>query len=153
MPDRPANETDTRDQYPHGIPIATRWNDTDLFGHVNNAVYYEYFDSVIHRYLMEAGGNDPLRGETLQFCVENRCQYHRELSFPETVDARLRVAKLGRSSVCFELGLFTEANVAPAASGYFVHVFVDRSTHKPMPIPDPIRAALQRLLVPDVPSE
>lgn len=148
MPDN-SGKAETRDCYPHSLTLATRWRDIDVFGHVNNAVYYEYFDSIINRYLMETGGNDPVQDDCMQFCVENRCQYHRELSFPQQVDARLRVAKLGNSSVRYELALFTEGEDTPAATGYFVHVFVNRASREATPIPPDIRAALSELVVDD----
>lgn len=147
MPKFSGNDTVLRAAYPHRTRIAARWNDLDVFGHVNNAIYYEYFDSVINGYLIEAGGNNPSTDGTMQFCVENRCQYYRELGFPQTIEAGLRVAKLGTSSVCYDLALFAENTPEPVALGYFVHVFVARTDRQPVPIPTPLRDALRHLLV------
>ncbi|MBB77109.1 MAG: thioesterase [Planctomycetaceae bacterium] len=147
MSEFPDHLNETRESYPYLVSIASRWNDIDVFGHVNNALYYEYFDSVINRYLVEVGGNDPKSDATMQFCVENRCRYYREMGFPEMIEAGLRVAKLGNSSVCYNLALFTAGTNDPSALGYFVHVFVDRGHRRPVPIPAPLRDALGRLLV------
>ena len=138
--------TETRDRYPHFLKISTRWNDSDVYGHVNNAIYYEYFDTVINNYLIRAGQLDPIKSSAIAYCVENMCQYHRGLGFPETFDGGLRVGKLGNSSVRYEIGLFPSEHQQPAATGYFVHVFVDRETRRPVPIPAPIRSALERIL-------
>jgi len=140
---------ETRDRYPRFLQINTRWMDNDIYGHVNNVVYYSYFDTVINEYLINTGrldiANDPIIG----LCVESQCQFRRELTFPEPVEAGLRVGKLGNSSVRYEIGIFRPDLVEPAATGYFVHVFVHRETRKPQPIPDPIRAALARLILAD----
>ena len=130
--------------YPHVLEIPTRWMDNDVYGHVNNVVYYSYFDTVINEYLITQGGLDIHAGPVIGLCVESHCAYTAALAFPETVRAGLRVAKLGSSSVRYEIGLFG-AGEEPAAEGWFVHVFVDRETRRPAPIPDGIRAALERL--------
>lgn len=142
-PDRDAPEP--RGAYRHFLTIATRWMDNDVYGHVNNVVYYSYFDTVINRYLVEAGGLDIARGETIGLCVESHCRYLAPLAFPEQVDAGLRVAHLGRSSVRYAIGIFRAGQDAPAAQGWFVHVFVDRASRRPAPLPEPLRAALERL--------
>jgi acyl-CoA thioester hydrolase len=131
--------------YPHVLEIATRWMDNDVYGHVNNVQYYSYFDTVINRYLITAGGLDIARGEVIGVCVESHCEYHAGFTFPETIEAGLRVAGLGRSSVRYEIGLFRTGAESPAATGWFVHVFVERESRRPAPIPVPIRAALERL--------
>ena len=138
---------ETRDRYPHGLIIPTRWQDQDLYGHVNNVVYYAYFDTVIGDYLIREGGLDPHRDPVVGFCVESFCQFHRELNFPETVEARLRVTRLGGSSVRYDIGLFKPGLELAAASGHFVHVFVDRVSRRPSAIPAPLRAALERLMI------
>ena len=137
-----------RDAYPHFQPITTRWKDNDLYGHVNNVEYYSYFDSVINAYLIRAGGLDIHAGPVIGVCAESHCKYLDSLAFPDGVDAGLRVAHLGRSSVRYEIGLFRAGSAAPAADGWFVHVFVDRATRRPVELPAPLRAALERLLVP-----
>jgi acyl-CoA thioester hydrolase len=131
--------------YPHLLEIPTRWKDNDVYGHVNNVEYYSYFDTVINDYLISAGGLDIHRGPVIGLCVESHCAYAAGLAFPETVRAGLRVRKLGNSSVTYEIGLFGEGSDDAAAEGWFVHVFVDRDTRRPQPIPEGIRAALQRL--------
>lgn len=137
-----------RDAYPHFQPITTRWKDNDLYGHVNNVEYYSYFDSVINAYLIRAGGLDIHAGAVIGVCAESHCKFLDSLAFPDTVDAGLRVARIGRSSVRYEIGLFRAGSDAPAADGWFVHVFVDRATRRPVELPAPLRAALERLLVP-----
>lgn len=140
-------EANTRAGYRHFLAIPTRWMDNDTYGHVNNVVYYSYFDTVINEYLIRQGGLDIHDGPVNGLAIETFCQFHASLSFPEVIDAGLRVAKLGRSSVRYEIGLFQQGSDAPAATGHFVHVFVERATQRPMAIPEPIRAALAALLV------
>jgi acyl-CoA thioester hydrolase len=137
----------SRDAYPHHLAIPTRWNDNDVYGHVNNVEYYAFFDTVINRYLIHEGGLDIHRGETIGLCAESHCEFKAAFEFPETVDAGMRVGHLGRRSVRYEIGLFREGQDEPAATGWFVHVFVDREQRKPVEIPAPIRAALERLVV------
>jgi len=137
--------TPTRAEYAHFLSIATRWMDNDVYGHVNNVVYYAYFDTVINRYLIEEGGLDIVRAETIGLCVESHCAYLQPLSFPDSIDAGLRVAHLGRSSARYEIGIFARGSDEPSAHGWFVHVFVDRATRRPAPLPPSIRAALERL--------
>ncbi len=126
--------------------IPTRWMDNDIYGHVNNVVYYSFFDSVIATYLMGEGGLDPWRGEVVGLAVDSGCRYHRSIAFPDTVHAGLRVGHLGTSSVRYEVGIFKNDEDAACAEGHFVHVFVDRATQRPVPIPDRIRSALARLV-------
>ena len=138
---------ESRDSYPHFLEIPTRWMDADMYQHVNNVVYYSYFDTVINEYLIREGGLDPIRDGVIGICAESMCRFRHELTFPERIDAGLRVGKLGRSSVRYEIGLFRQGRDEPAASGYFVHVFVDRATTRSTPIPEAIRAALMRLVI------
>lgn len=135
-----------RVDYPHFLTIGTRWMDNDLYGHVNNVVYYSFFDTVINQYLIRAGGLDIHHGAVIGLAIETMCRFHRPLSYPEPVDAGLRVGRLGRTSVRYEVGLFAPSHDEPAATGHFVHVFVDRSSRRPAPIPEPIRDALSLLL-------
>ena len=131
--------------YPHRLAIPTRWNDNDVYGHVNNVEYYAFFDTVINAYLIEHGGLDIHGGDVIGLCVESHCEFRAPLSFPETVTAGLRVGHLGRSSVRYEIGLYGEGAGEPAATGWFVHVFVDRETRRPVDVPPRLRAALEAL--------
>jgi acyl-CoA thioester hydrolase len=134
-----------RADFPHILPIQTRWMDNDVYGHVNNVVYYSYFDTVINEWLIREGGLDIHDGSTVGYCVESQCRYFAPLAFPETVAAGLRVAHLGKSSVRYEIALFAGGADSPAALGHFVHVFVGRPGDRPVVIPDGIRACLERL--------
>ena len=135
-----------RADYPHFLSIPTRWMDNDIYGHVNNVVYYSYFDTVINEYLIREGGLDIQAGKVIGICPESHCRYLDSFAFPETVEAGLRVVRLGRRSVTYEIGLFKAGADTPAAVGRFVHVFVDRETMRPADtIPAPIRAALKRV--------
>lgn len=119
-----------------------------MYHHVNNVIYYSYFDTVICEYLIGEGDLDPVHDDVIGICAESMCRYLHELTFPEHIDAGLRVAKLGRSSVRYEIGLFRQGSEEPAATGYFVHVFVNRATQQSTAIPTGIRMALQRIAVP-----
>lgn len=139
---------ETRARYPHFLTIPTRWMDNDIYGHVNNVVYYSYFDTVINAYLIDPGGLDIHGGAVVGVCAESACRYRAAFAFPEPVEAGLRVGHLGRSSVRYEIGLFKAGEEAAAADGHFVHVFVDREAMTPVSIPETIRAALERILAP-----
>jgi acyl-CoA thioester hydrolase len=138
-----------RTAFRHFEPIATRWMDNDVYGHVNNVVYYAYFDTVINRYLIAEGGLDihgsTAEGATIGLCVESHCRYMKPVAFPDDIDAGMKVAHLGRSSVRYEIGIFARSEPEASASGWFVHVFVDAKTRRSAPVPDRIRAALTRL--------
>jgi acyl-CoA thioester hydrolase len=140
--------TPTRDDYPHLSVITTRWMDNDIYGHVNNVLYYSFFDTVIAEYLVREGGFQFATAKVIGLAVESSCRYRRPLAFPQDVQAGLRVAHLGNSSVRYEVGIFTEGEREACADGYFVHVFVTRDTNKPTSIPDNIRSALERLVPP-----
>ena len=135
-----------RAAYPHFLTIPTRWMDNDVYGHVNNVVYYSYFDTVISGYLIEAGGLDIQTAPVIGVCAESACRYREGFTFPEPVEAGLRVGHLGGRSVRYEIGLFKAGEDAAAAEGHFVHVFVKRASMTPVPIPAGIRAALERLV-------
>ncbi len=137
-----------RKGFPHFLTITTRWMDNDLYGHINNVVYYSFFDTVINQYLITVGGLDIHAGPAIGLAVETMCRFHRALEYPGSVDAGLRVGKLGTSSVRYEVALFRVGEDAPAATGHFVHVFVDRATRRPVAMPATIRAALALLLTP-----
>ena len=136
----------TRANYPILHEMPTRWLDNDIYGHVNNVNYYSFFDTAIANYLMAEGGLDPWRDQVVGFCVESGCRFHRGIRYPDRVTAGLRVARLGRSSVRYEIGIFRGDELEASAEGHFVHVFVDRASVRAAPIPEPIRAALSRLL-------
>ena len=134
-----------RSHYAQFSRIATRWSDNDVYGHVNNVVYYSYFDTVVNRWLIEAGALDIHGGDVIGLVVETQCHYFAPLAFPQTLDAGLRVAHLGRSSVRYEIGLFASGADQTAAAGHFVHVYVDRHSRKPVPLPANVRALLETL--------
>ncbi len=135
------------DDYAHRLTIPTRWDDNDVYGHVNNVQYYAFFDTVINRWLIDEGGLDIDHGPVIGLCAESGCRFRAAIAFPEEVEAGLRVAKLGNSSVRYEVGLFGAASGDALAEGFFVHVFVDRESRRPVPIPDAIRSSLERLVV------
>jgi acyl-CoA thioester hydrolase len=138
-------QAEAREAYRHFLPITTRWMDNDVYGHVNNVVYYSYFDTVVNEYLISKGALDIHAGEVIGLVVETHCNYFAPLAFPHTVEAGLRVAHLGSSSVRYEVGLFAQGEPLTAARGHFVHVYVDRTTRKPVPLPAPLVAALEVL--------
>ena len=137
----------SREEYPHFVALPTRWMDNDIYGHVNNALYYAFFDTAINQYLIAAGGLDITAGTVIAFAAESHCQYLRPLAFPGVVEVGLRVGKLGNSSVRYELAIFKQEETVAAAAGYFVHVFVDRETQRPVAMPPQIRTALARLML------
>jgi acyl-CoA thioester hydrolase len=137
-----------RSHYRHFSPIHTRWADNDVYGHVNNVVYYSFFDTAVNRYLIEAGALDIHRGAVIGLVVETRCNYFEPMAFPQTVEAGLAVAHLGGSSVRYEVGLFAHGAPTSAAAGHFVHVYVDRATRRPAPLPAALRGALEPLCHP-----
>lgn len=134
-----------RADYPYFRAITTRWKDNDVYGHVNNVDYYSFFDTVINEYLIRAGGLDIHRGGVIGLCVESQCTFKEPLEFPDLIDAGLRVTRIGTSSVHYEIGLYRSSSEDPAALGRFVHVFVGRRDRRPVPIPVPLRAALEAL--------
>jgi acyl-CoA thioester hydrolase len=135
-----------RSSYRSFLAIPTRWMDNDAYGHVNNVAYYSYFDTAVNEHLIRAGGLDIERSKVIGVVVETACRFHKPLSFPDVVEAGMRVAKLGSSSVKYEIGLFRQGEDEPAASGHFVHVWVDRASRRPTPVPATVRTALQQLL-------
>jgi acyl-CoA thioester hydrolase len=143
--DRP--QPQARAAYAHFSPITTRWMDNDIYGHVNNVTYYSYFDTAVNRYLIEAGVLDIHGGAVIGLVIETHCNYFAPLAFPKNVEAGIRVAHIGKSSVRYEIGLFEAGEALSAASGHFVHVYVDRHTRRPVSLPDDFLAALRRLQV------
>lgn len=128
-------------------PVPTRWQDNDAYGHINNVVYYAWFDTVVNATLVERGLLDITGGASLFLVVASGCEYRSPMSFPETVRAGLRIARLGGSSIRWEIGIFGEGQHSPAAEGHFIHVHVDREQRRPLPIPPAIRAALADLVM------
>ncbi|WP_088347412.1 MULTISPECIES: thioesterase family protein [Rhodomicrobium] len=124
------------------LPITTRWMDNDLYGHLNNVVYYSFFDTVVNRFLIEGGFLDLETSPVIGLVVETGCRYAKPLAFPDTVTAGLRVAHMGKSSVRYEVGLFRGAEDDAAAEGHFIHVYVERASRRPTPLPDALRALL-----------
>ena len=135
----------TRDNYRYLTTIDTRWMDNDAYGHVNNVVYYSFFDTAVNRWLIERGVLDIAQSAAVGLVVETQCRYFAPLTFPDRVTAGLRIAHLGRSSVRYEIGLFRNDDVHAAAAGHFVHVYVDRATRQSVPISETVRTAMQEL--------
>ena len=125
--------------------IGTRWMDNDAYGHVNNVVYYSWFDTVVNAHLIEHGVLDIHHGQAIGLVVETQCNYFSPLAFPQTVEAGLRVARLGSSSVRYEVALFAQDQDLCAARGHFVHVYVDRVSRRPVSLPDPLKQLLETL--------
>jgi acyl-CoA thioester hydrolase len=136
-----------RDQYRVFRTITTRWMDNDVYGHLNNVVHYSLFDTAVSGWLLEQGLIDPHKGEQIGLVVETGCRYYAEISFPDLVSAGIRVAKLGTSSVRYEIGLFRDDEQSAAAEGFFVHVYVDRATRRPQPLHERLRTMLQQELL------
>ncbi|MBL8699965.1 MAG: acyl-CoA thioesterase [Alphaproteobacteria bacterium] len=143
----PRRPPERRSGFAHMLVLQTRWMDNDAYGHVNNVVYYSYFDTLVNRWLIDEGGFDILRSPVIGYAIETACRFHRPFAYPEPIEACLRVGHLGRSSVRYELGLFGVGENEARADGHFVHVFVDRATERPAPIPERIRASFERLRV------
>jgi acyl-CoA thioester hydrolase len=134
-----------RSAYPAFRTITTRWMDNDVYGHVNNVVYYSWFDTAVNAWLIERGLLDIHAGDTIGLVVETGCNYFQSLAFPQVIEAGIRVARLGRSSVRYEVGLFAQGQDQAAAQGHFVHVYVDRQSRRPTDIPVALRQVLNEL--------
>jgi acyl-CoA thioester hydrolase len=137
-----------RTEFPHFLAIPTRWMDNDIYGHVNNVVYYSYFDTAVNQFLIERGVLDIHKGEIVGFVVDSGCAYFSSISFPDTIHAGIRVAKLGNSSVRYEVALFRNDDPLPCAAGHFVHVYVERSSNQSVPIPANVRSVLEAIRSP-----
>jgi len=135
-------EPNRRGDYRHFLEISTRWMDNDVYGHVNNVVYYSYFDTVVNKFLMDEGQLDYKNGEIVGWVVETKCEYFAPVAFPDVVTAGLRVEKMGTSSVTYEVGLFRNDDDTAAAQGHFVHVYVELATNKPTPLSEGMKAVL-----------
>lgn len=140
---------ETRDRYRHFVAITTRWMDNDVYRHVNNVVYYSFFDTAVNAYMMKEGMLDLESSPVICLVAETGCQYFRPISFPDVVHCGLRVARLGTSSVCYEIGIFRNDEPTAAAQGRFVHVACDRHNHRPVPMPAEMRAAFEKLRLSD----
>jgi acyl-CoA thioester hydrolase len=132
-----------RADYSHFLSISTRWSDNDVYGHINNVVYYSFFDTAVNGLLIAHGALDIHAGEVIGLVIETQCNYFSPIAFPQAVTAGVRVAHLGRSSVRYEIGLFADDEASSSASGHFVHVYVDRATRRPVALPAPLRQVLQ----------
>ncbi|MEZ5893479.1 MAG: thioesterase family protein [Parvularculaceae bacterium] len=135
----------TRADYRHFLPLQTRWADNDVYGHVNNVAYYGYFDTIVNEYLISCGVLDIHAGAVIGLVVETGCKYLAPLEFPQKLEGALRVAKIGNSSVRYELAIFKASENAPAAEGHFTHVYVDKKTRRPVPLPAALRSALEKI--------
>ncbi len=134
-----------RAAYRRFVPLATRWLDNDVYGHLNNVVYHSLFDTVVNGVLIEAGALDIEHGEVIGFVVETRCNYFAPLAFPQALEAGLRVGRIGSSSVRYEIGIFAAGAAETAARGHFVHVYVDRATQRPAPLPQALLNLVKEL--------
>ena len=144
MKERPT--PDPRTAYRHFREITTRWSDNDLYGHINNAVYYSYFDTAVNRYLLDQGVLALDDGPVIGLVVETHCNFFSETAYPDAIHVGLRVAHLGSSSVRYEIGIFRNDDAMASAQGHFIHVYVDRERRRPVALPDDLRAALKSLL-------
>lgn len=147
-----AKAGDARGEYGYWLAIPTRWSDNDMLGHINNVLYFRFFEAVVVDFLITEAGLDWKRNPLVPLAVDIRCHFRRPLSFPGVVDAGLRIERLGASSVTYGLALFAEGDSDAAAVGHFVHVWVDRATENPTTIPEPIRAIYRRFAVDDGPE-
>jgi acyl-CoA thioester hydrolase len=138
-------ELSKRTDYKHIAPLQTRWADNDIYGHVNNVAYYGFFDTIVNEYLISAGALDIHDGAVIGLVVETHCNYFAPAAFPDALEGALRVAHIGNSSVRYELGIFKKGEDTALAEGHFVHVYVDRASRKPAPLPEALRKALLSL--------
>lgn len=137
----------TRADYRFFHEISTRWGDNDVYGHVNNVIYYSWFDTAVNALLIENDLLDLGASREIGIVAENGCRYHASVTFPERITVGGRVARLGTSAVRYELGIFRHHEAGAAAEGYFVHVYVDRASMRPVPLPERLRAALSPFLI------
>ena len=138
-------QAEPRSAYKVFRTITTRWMDNDAYGHVNNVIYYSWFDTAVNAHLIEQGVLDIHQGDTIGLVIETQCNYFAPLAFPQTIEAGIRVAKLGSSSVRYEVGLFAQGEPLTAAKGHFIHVYVDRVNRRPVPLPAPLKSVLEQL--------
>ena len=141
-----------RSAFPAFVPVPTRWNDNDAYGHVNNVVYYAFFDTAVNRWLIDAGLLDVETAETIGLVVRTECDYFESVAFPDAVEVGVAVERLGTSSVTYRLGVFAEGEPSARAAGRFTHVYVDRESRQPRPLSDRWRTLLQPLVVESPPD-
>ena len=134
-----------RSAYRRFVPMSTRWLDNDAYGHLNNVVYYSLFDSAVNGVLIEAGALDLARSEGIGLVVETHCNYFEPLAFPQPLEAGVAVARVGASSIRYEVGVFAAGAASTAARGHFIHVWVDRATRRPVPLPERLLAVAKEL--------
>ncbi len=135
------------DEYPYRQIITTRWRDNDVYGHVNNVVYYSWFDTAVNGFLIDRGVLDFSKGHTVGLVVETHCNYFRPVAFPDQITAAVAVERIGNSSVRYKVGIFKNDETQASASGHFIHVYVDADTHRPVQLPDNIRLVLKQIMV------
>lgn len=148
MNDAPAEQRkETRGRFRRFVAISTRWADNDVYGHVNNVTYYSYFDTAVNQNLVERGALDVTRSSEIGVVVETMCRFFKPIAFPDALEVGLRVARLGRSSIRYEIGIFRRGDDEAAAAGHFVHVYVRRSDFQVVPVPESVRQAVEELVV------
>ena len=143
----PNPQATLRSGYPYRQSITTRWMDNDVYGHVNNVNYYSYFDTVVNQFLIERAGLDIHNGDSIGFVVESQCSYRSPIAYPQLLEGGVQVLKLGTSSVTYGVAIFQQGVEEAAAIGRFTHVFVERASQRPAPMPAALRAALESLQV------
>lgn len=143
MSDKPTSNR--RADYRFFSSIPTRWMDNDVYGHVNNVNYYSFFDTAVNKHLIEQGALDIEKSDVIGLVVETQCNYFAPIAFPQTIEAGLRVTKIGSSSVRYEIGLFSEGSDTSVAQGHFIHVYVNRQTNRPVPLPAPLKTVVENL--------
>jgi acyl-CoA thioester hydrolase len=142
-----SGKQERRENYRWRVDIPTRWADGDPYGHVNNVIYYSWFDTAVTRMLFERGVIWLPDSPSIGLCVESKCEFLQSVTFPETIEAFVRIGRIGDKSLRFEVGLFKPGEESPAAIGYFVHVYVDRATRKPVSLTPAQREAVADLVV------
>lgn len=137
------NFTERREHFPYRMIIPTRWNDNDMLGHVNNVIYYSYFEAAVVRFVQEETKTDWASAAQIPYALETKCRFIRPVKFPQTLEVGMRIVKLGNSSVTYDMALFSEGSDEPAATSQWIHVWVDRKGERPIPIPDAVRTVYQ----------
>ncbi|WP_101757835.1 thioesterase family protein [Oceanicoccus sp. KOV_DT_Chl] len=137
----------TRSDYSIFYPVTTRWKDNDIYGHVNNVIYYSYFDTAANTFLIKHCGLDIHNGDIIGLVVSSGCEYLAPIAFPDGIEVGVRIDRLGNSSVQYGLAIFKDKEPQASAFGQFIHVFVDRVSHKPVTIPDSMRQRMQKITV------
>lgn len=136
-----------RAEYRRFYPIQTRWSDNDMYGHANNTIYYAWYDTAINAVMIESDGLDPWKGPILDYIVESGCRYHVAVGFPDVIEVGMRIRGMGNSSIRWECAIFRQGDPQAAADGHMIHVFVDRQSKRPSPIPPILRHSLESLVI------